>query len=484
MDGQRVTGLSEAHDTSVTNGTHQRYMPERLTCQQVAQMHLDDRDGDRRYRVANAHRGMGIASRIEHHTAVSAFSLMKRSDQFTFDIGLLMIDDDLRKSRSKAGNDRVQRPRSIQMRFPRTQKTQVGAVEYQYVIRGHVRGCKDAASPFSFADRAASDFTGTGWNMAIPSRRVVGQCSDLRIVDWDEAMTVFRMHLKLERSLSDRTVDAYLWDLTKLRSFAEGLEPARPPAEMDLEHLQLFISRIARTGIKASSQARSISAIRGFYKCLRLEKAVTEDPTELLESPRIGRKLPTFLTVHEIERLIAAIDMSRPLAHRDKAIVEVLYGSGLRVSELCGLRISRLHFDDGFIRVIGKGDKERLVPIGPEALKQVTIYLNTERGYLPVRKKEEDRLFLNARGGPLSRVSVFNLIKKLSAMAGIRKVIGPHTFRHSFATHLVEGGADLRAVQEMLGHASITTTEIYTHLDREYLRSNIMRFHPRASRGR
>ncbi len=303
-------------------------------------------------------------------------------------------------------------------------------------------------------------------------------------MDWDDAMSNFRMYLKLERALSDRTVDAYLRDLHKLRLFSEDLSPTRRPTDLDLETLQIFVTQVARSGIKTSSQARLISAIRGFFKCLRLEKAMTDDPAELLESPRIGRKLPTFLSVQEIDQLIAAIDMSHPLSHRDRAILEVLYGCGLRVSELCGLRISRLHFSEGFIRVIGKGDKERLVPIGPEAMKQTNIYLSLVRTTLPVRKKDEDRAFLNARGGPISRVSVFNLVKKLAAAAGIRKVIGPHTFRHSFATHLVEGGADLRAVQEMLGHASITTTEIYTHLDREYLRSNIMQFHPRATRKR
>jgi integrase/recombinase XerD len=220
--------------------------------------------------------------------------------------------------------------------------------------------------------------------------------------------------------------------------------------------------------------------VRGFYRSLRREKVVVSDPTELLENPRSGRYLPTFLTVAEIDAIVAAIDMSAPLAHRDRAIIETLYGCGLRVSELCDLQLSRLHLSDGFIRVVGKGDKERLVPIGPEAIRQIERYRDEVRVRLPIQAKAKDTVFLNARGGRLSRVSVFNLSKKLAALAGVRKTISPHTFRHSFATHLVEGGADLRAVQEMLGHASITTTEIYTHLDREYLRSNIMRFHPRA----
>lgn len=299
---------------------------------------------------------------------------------------------------------------------------------------------------------------------------------------WQQALTDLRIHLKLERSLSDRTVDGYLRDVAKLRDFAEAHSPALAPERIELSDLQAFVTSVAKQGLSPASQARLLSATRAFYKSLRLEKVITTDPTELLESPKLGRYLPTFLTVEEIDAIIAAIDMSRPLAHRDRAIVETLYSCGLRVSELCGLRLSWLHFSDGFVRVIGKGDKERLVPIGPEAIAQIERYRQDERVHLPVRRNAEDLLFLNARGGGLSRVSVFKLVKSLALKAGVHKTISPHTFRHSFATHLVEGGADLRAVQEMLGHASITTTEIYTHLDREYLRSNILRFHPRATK--
>lgn len=299
-------------------------------------------------------------------------------------------------------------------------------------------------------------------------------------MDREQGMAHFRMYLKLERSLSDRTVQAYLCDLAKLYDHAETFSPALDPLRMELEDLQGFLSSISKGGASATSQARLLSAIRGFYRSLLQEKLISADPTELLESPRLGRHLPTFLTVAEIDAMVDAIDMSRKLAHRDRAIMEVLYGCGLRVSELCGLRLSGLHFDAGYVRVIGKGDKERLVPIGPEAMRRVEQYRTEERVHLPVQKKAEDLLYLNARGGGLSRVSVFNTVKELARRAGITKVVGPHTFRHSFATHLVEGGADLRAVQEMLGHASITTTEIYTHLDREYLRSNILQYHPRA----
>ncbi len=299
-------------------------------------------------------------------------------------------------------------------------------------------------------------------------------------MQWQPALSDFRIHLKLERSLSDRTVEAYLRDLGKLRAYAEKHTPSITPEAMALDDLQGFVTYTAKEGLSATSQARLISAVRGFYKMLRIEKAITVDPTELLESPRTGRYLPVFLSIEEIDDMVAAIDMSKRLAHRDRAILETLYGCGLRVSELCGLRMSWLHFSEGFIRVIGKGDKERLVPISPEAMKQIERYRDDERVHLPMKKNAEDILFLNARGGGLSRISVFKITKRLAELAGVKKTISPHTFRHSFATHLVEGGADLRAVQEMLGHASITTTEIYTHLDREYLRSNIMRFHPRA----
>ena len=305
---------------------------------------------------------------------------------------------------------------------------------------------------------------------------------ELYAVTWEHALTDLRMHLKLERSLSARTVEAYMRDVGKLRTYAEQQQPPLRPEQVRLDDLQQFITHVAKQGLSPTSQARLLSAIRGFYRSLRREKVVEDDPTELVQSPRTARKLPVFLTISEIDRMVLAIDMSNSLAHRDRAMIETLYGCGLRVSELCALRRSWLHFDDGFIRVIGKGDKERLVPIGPEAMRQVNTYIEQERIHLNVRPKAEDVVFLNARGGALTRMSVFNLVKKLGVKAGIRKTIGPHTFRHSFATHLVEGGADLRAVQEMLGHASITTTEIYTHLDREYLRSNIVQFHPRSGK--
>jgi len=252
------------------------------------------------------------------------------------------------------------------------------------------------------------------------------------------------------------------------------------PEQVKLKDLQDFLKWINELGLSASSQARIVSGIKSFFKYLLLEDIIKDSPAELLESPKIGRKLPDTLEVEEINRLIDAIDLSTPEGVRNKAMLETLYGCGLRVSELINLKISNLYFNDGFLKVTGKGDKERLVPIGSQAIKYIKIYLENIRIHLEVKKGSEDILFLNNRGKGLSRVMVFLIIKNLAEKIGLKKNISPHTFRHSFATHLIEGGADLRAIQEMLGHESITTTEIYTHLDREYLRISILRFHPRS----
>jgi integrase/recombinase XerD len=252
------------------------------------------------------------------------------------------------------------------------------------------------------------------------------------------------------------------------------------PSEIKLSHLQDFLKWINELGMSATSQARIISGLRTFFKYLLLENIIRTNPAELLESPRLGRKLPDTLNIGEIDKLFAEIDLSTPEGERNKTMIEFLYGCGLRVSELTNLKISDVRFSDGFISVIGKGNKERLVPVGDGALAQLDRYRHNVRSHIKIQKGHEDFIFLNGRGKKISRVMVFYIIKSLAEKAGIRKTISPHTFRHSFATHLIEGGADLRAVQEMLGHASITTTEIYTHLDRDYLRSNILEFHPRS----
>ncbi len=289
----------------------------------------------------------------------------------------------------------------------------------------------------------------------------------------------FKSFLKLEKSLSANSIDAYLRDLDKLYQFGETFKKPKAPQEFTLEELQKFIHWIADLGISPTSQARIVSGIKGFYKFLLIEDFISIDPSKLLETPKIGRKLPDTLSLEEIDQIIGAIDLSSNGGQRNKAIIETLYSCGLRVSELIGLQITNLYFDMGFVKVVGKGNKERFVPIGGKAIKEIEFYVQHYRNHQNIKPGHEDFLFLNRRGAGLTRVMIFTIIKNLCAIAGIKKSISPHTFRHSFATHLLEGGADLRAIQEMLGHESITTTEIYTHLDRDFLRSEIIEFHPR-----
>lgn len=295
---------------------------------------------------------------------------------------------------------------------------------------------------------------------------------------WEVYKKGFKAYLQLEKSLAAHSVEAYLRDVEHLTSFLQQTEQLKNPSAIDLKDLQAFLKWISELGLSATSQARMISGIKAFCKYCLAEQLITTDPSVLLEAPKLKRALPDVLSFAEIERIIGAIDLSKPDGQRNKAILETMYSCGLRVSEVVQLKISQLYLDAGFIRVIGKGDKERLVPVGNNAAKYITIYKNQVRVHLQPVKGAEDTLFLNKRGAGLSRVMIFYIIKDLVLKAGISKIVSPHTFRHSFATHLVEGGADLRAVQEMLGHASITTTEIYTHLDREFLRKTLEKFHP------
>ncbi len=327
---------------------------------------------------------------------------------------------------------------------------------------------------------------------------------------WQVYLNGFHSYLLLERSLSNNTIEAYLRDIGKLVQYLaliqgsdtplgfserekadegasdsgevsqEAESPKIPaPGEVTLETFQDMLQWFGKIGLDARSQARMVSGIKAFYKYLLIEGVLQSDPVELLETPGVSRKIPEVLTYEEIQRLLSAIDLSQPHGLRNRAMLETLYACGLRVSELVNLKISNLYLDIGFVKVIGKNDKERLVPIGEEAVKHIGFYLDGVRRHLAVKKDSENILFLNRRGGRLSRVMVFLVIKELSKLAGIEKNISPHTFRHSFATHLIEGGADLRAVQDMLGHESITTTEIYTHLDTGYLKETVLNFHPR-----
>jgi integrase/recombinase XerD len=299
-------------------------------------------------------------------------------------------------------------------------------------------------------------------------------------VNWKIYIQGFKSFLALEKSLSKNSIEAYLHDVEKLVQFLEFKKYSFSPKDIELKHLQEFLKWVNELGMGARTQARVISGIKGFYKYLLLESVLNNDPTTLLEAPKLGRKLPDTLSVDDINGIIDAIDLSTKEGQRNRAMLETLYSCGLRVSELVNLKISNLYFKSGFVKIIGKGDKERLVPIGSIALKQIKIYKDEIRCHVRIKKDHEDYLFLNNRGTKLSRVMVFTMIKRLASKIQMKKHISPHTFRHSFATHLIEGGADLRAVQEMLGHESITTTEIYTHLDREYLRQAIIQFHPRS----
>jgi integrase/recombinase XerD len=299
------------------------------------------------------------------------------------------------------------------------------------------------------------------------------------VSNWSRYIKDFVSYLKIEKGLAENSILAYQNDVAKLCDFAVSNQ--KSPTEINYNDLKQFIAELFDLGLSARSQARIISGIKQFYAFLLLENEISDDPSELLEQPKIGRKLPEILTIEEIDALLAVIDLSKNEGHRNRAIIETLYSCGLRVSELINLRFSDLYFDEGFIRVIGKGNKERLVPISPQVQKEIELYNNHIRRHQEITKGHENIVFLNRRGSQLTRVMIFTIIKELAKSIGLKKTISPHTFRHSFATHLIEGGANLRAIQDMLGHESITTTEIYTHLDQRFLREAILSFHPRNS---
>jgi len=302
-------------------------------------------------------------------------------------------------------------------------------------------------------------------------------------LEWKNQIENYKSFLKLEKGLSENSIDAYLNDLRKLYEYITDIRNIQiQPQFIHTKHLEEFVIYMAQLGISQTTQARMISGIRSFYKFLLHSDYLKKNPAENLETPRLSRKIPDVLSVEEIDLILEQIDLSKPEGHRNYAIIETMYSCGLRVSEATDLKISNLFFDESFIRVVGKGDKQRLVPISQKAMEKISVYFNSYRKTIDIQKKYEDFLFLNRRGAKLSRNMIFMIIKELAEKSGIQKNVSPHTFRHSFATHLVEGGADLRAVQEMLGHESITTTEIYTHIDQSYLRDTIISFHPRAKR--
>ena len=297
-------------------------------------------------------------------------------------------------------------------------------------------------------------------------------------MSWESSIKEFKYYLQIERSLAQNSVEAYIRDINKLADYCSTIN--KTEISTSTRDIRKFITELNDNGISARSQARIISGIKSFYKYLIIEDIIIDNPTTLIDNPKIGLKLPDVLSIIEIDMIVAVIDLSSKHGERNRAIIETLYSCGLRVSELINLKISNIQFIEGYLKVTGKGNKERLAPIGSKAIKYISLYINEVRVHQKIKKDQQDYVFLNNRGSKLTRVMIFTIIKKLAKIAGIQKKISPHTFRHSFATHLIEGGADLRAVQEMLGHESITTTEIYTHLDKDYLRSNLMQFHPRA----
>lgn len=299
-------------------------------------------------------------------------------------------------------------------------------------------------------------------------------------MSWKADIAAFKTYLRLEKSLSTNSIDAYVHDIEKLVQFLDYTNVGLGATQLKTEHLRNFLKWVNELGMSATSQARILSGLHSFYKYLLLENLIHTDPTELVDAPRIGRKLPDTLSKEDVEILLEGVDRSTPEGERNRSMLETLYSCGLRVSELVNLKISDIFPKEAYIRIIGKGNKERLVPIGRTALKHIELYKQSVRHLIEVTKGEEDILFLNRRGSRLTRVMVFTIIKNLAKKCGVKKTISPHTFRHSFATHLVEGGADLRAVQEMLGHESITTTEIYTHIDRTFLTAQILKYHPRS----
>ncbi len=299
------------------------------------------------------------------------------------------------------------------------------------------------------------------------------------MITWEDAKLGFNAHLQLEKSLSSNSIQSYSRDIDKLELWG-STHGILHPTLFNRKQLEQFSASLAEIGFQPSSQARIISGVRAFFKYLLLEDWINESPADFLEPPKLGRKLPVVLSPEEIDSMIATLDRSTGEGERNVAIMETLYSCGLRVSEVINLQMTQLHWDDQYVQVIGKGNKERLVPISPRALKHIELYINHWRNHLDIETNSRNLVFLNRRGQGLSRQSVFLFIKKAALMAGVKKIISPHTFRHSFATHLVEAGADLRAVQEMLGHESITTTEIYTHLDRGFLAETLQQFHPRS----
>ena len=411
---------------------------------------------------------MGIRSRVEDDAFETEADFVNFVEQRPFVIGLKVVQFYLRIPCFQILEVIFERLAAVDTGFALAQQVQVGAVEEENFL--HSIGVRGRHTRQKWSQSLLLPFKLQTLNDVFPSSPM----------NWQSYIKNFKSYLQLERSLSDNSVEAYVHDAEKLRDYMLMADDSIQPETITTKHVSDFLKYLNELGLSAYSQARILSGLKAFFRYLIVEDLIQSDPCQLIDGPSLGRKLPDVLTFNEIEILLDSIDLSTPEGTRNRAMLEVLYSSGLRVSELVALKLTNVYPDIGFLRVIGKGNKERLVPIGRDALKYLTIYLEEVRPNVPVKKEAENFVFLNRRGGSLSRVMVFMIIKAVAVDAGLDKSISPHTFRHSFATHLIEGGADLRAVQEMLGHESIITTEIYTHLDRDYLKQVITEFHPRS----
>lgn len=426
-------------------------MPELFPLVNIRDMHLHDRRLNRPDGILQSHRGVRVGTGIQDNTLIIKTYFMDLIDEETLHIGLIIFQCDLWISRTQLLEISLKGTGSIDTRLTFSQQIDVRAIDNQYF---HTPFKKKSYLCLEFDAKVAK-----------------------KMEKYEKILSRYAQYLKLERSYSPNTLDAYLTDVDKLLAYftLEHIDPL----QATLQDLEQFSAGLHDIGIHPRSQNRILSGVRSFYHFLELENYIEETPADLLESAKIGRHLPDILSVEEIDNLIGSIDRSKPEGQRNRAILETLYSCGLRVSELCNLKLSDLYLDEGFIKVTGKGNKQRLVPISPRAIRELTLYFD-DRNHINIKTGEEDYVFLSLRRGKhLSRIMIFHIIKELAEAVGLTKSISPHTFRHSFATHLLEGGANLRAIQAMLGHESIGTTEIYTHIDRSRLREEILTHHPR-----
>lgn len=453
-------------------------------CVDIGNMHFHYRCLDRSDGIRQSHRSVGVASQVYNNAIIRKPNLMQFINQCPFMIGLKILQLMATVPGFELCKIVLKLLVAVYVRLPGAQQVEIRSVDNDYFHLFAILSPQAHARVHAFKFKASSFMVPHKypWRNGALSRVFCSHILKLNspTVSWDIYIKQFRNYLKLERSLANNSIEAYERDVTKLKEFFEIRAVNVSPLKVLQADLIDFIEFLNELGMSPYSQARMLSGVKSFYRFLLYEQFIERDPSELLEAPKIGRKLPDTLEFHEVEQVLAAIDMSTDGGVRNRAMLETLYSSGLRVTELIELKISHIYELEGFLRVVGKGSKERLVPIGREALKHIGLYREHVRIHQDIKRGQEDFLFLNMRGSRISRISVFTIIKDLALKAGIQKSISPHTFRHSFATHLIEGGADLRAVQEMLGHESITTTEIYTHLDRDYLKQVIREFHPRG----